>query len=508
MTSVIVKTDRNGSVMHCATFESSAKEALVAFIMQAFDYNFNTCEYPDIINGMYQSNKKCWHWEYDGVIYSAHEVSKLLVMMFEHDRWQALLDNATEKEIDLSVIKKLCYPQNRKALFQVIWEDKYNIFPPHIAKIPKDNGEFREVYVNEARDRIVLTLINDCLCELFKNMIHPKCVSYQKGIGTQEVVQKVSNEIVRLSKIKNHIGYKSDFSKYFDTVNIETIDNVFDLIEKRLGFEKGTEPVINLLRRYYHQDIYFDEKGNLCEKYQALKQGCAVAAFLANVVLYELDEFMSRKYKIYYRYSDDVVCIDKDTTSVIDDMNSIISKYGVRLNPKKVEPLYADKWFKFLGFNIKGNLITLSQTRVKKFQKEAEKRTIDKVKQGKKINGKQAKKALVKYLYEGEYSWGTSCLGVINVDTDILEFTKFLNDCIRVCKVWDKEHKKKTKIGGLGSVSNLSDRTILRGKGKHVKYIREHTDKYIDDYFTVGCLSKVIKINEVVFETVVRNMKG
>lgn len=438
-----------------------------------------------------------------------NDPSKLLVMMFEFDRWQDLLDNATEKGIDLKTIKELCYPENRKALFQIIWEDKYNIFPPHIAKIPKDTpGEFREVYVNEARDRIVLTLINDCLCEMFGDMIHQRCVSYQKGIGTQMVVKQISNEIVKLSKIKNQIGYKSDFSKYFDTVKIEAIDNVFDEWEKRLGFEKNTEPVINLLRRYYHQDIYFDEKENVCEKYQALKQGCAVASILANVVLYELDEYMSKKYKIYYRYSDDVVCIDKDTSHVIEDMNRICSKYGVTLNPKKVEPLYSDKWFKFLGFNIKGGMITLSKNRVKKFQKEIERLTIDKVEQGKRINETQAKNAVVRYLYEGEFCWATSCLGTINVERDLLELTKFVNDCIRVCEVWAVDGKKKTKIGGLGSANNLDDRTILRGKGKNVKYIREHTSKYIDNYVTLGCLSKNMKISKVVFEATVRNMKG
>lgn len=424
--------------------------------------------------------------------------SKLLVMMFEHNRWQDLLDNATEKGIDLTTIQELCYPENRKALFQIIWEDKYNIFPPHIAKIPKDTpGEFREVYVNEARDRIVLTLINDCLCELFVDMVHKNCVSYQKGIGTQMVVKQVSDEIVKLSKIKNQIGYKSDFSKYFDTVKIEAIDNVFDEWENRLGFEKDTEPVINLLRRYYHQDIYFDEKGNVRSKYQALKQGCAVASCLANVVLYELDEFMSKKYKIYYRYSDDVVCIDKDTSHVIEDMNRICSKYGVRLNPKKVEPLYADKWFKFLGFNIKGNLITLSKNRVKKFQKEIELRSIKR----KNCTGKQARQAIIKYLYEGEFSWGSSCLGTINVQKDIDELNKFIMDCIRACDTGKK------KVGGLGSITNLEDRTILRGKGRNVKANREKIGR-IENYLSMGCLSNNMKISKVVFEATVRNMKG
>ena len=158
--------------------------------------------------------------------------SRLLTMMFEFERWQDLLDNATEKGIDLKTIKKLCYPENRAKLFEIIKEDAYNVIPPRIAKIPKDTpGEFREVYVNEDRDRIVLTLINDCLCDLFGDMIHKQCKSYQKGIGTQKIVKEISEEIVKLDKkVKGRLGYKNDFSKYFDNVKIEVIDNVFNVI--------------------------------------------------------------------------------------------------------------------------------------------------------------------------------------------------------------------------------------------------------------------------------------
>lgn len=430
------------------------------------------------------------------------EPSKLLTMMFEHERWQELLDNATEKGINLKVIKELCYPEERKKLLALILSDQYNVFPPHIAKIPKDTpGEYREVYVNEDRDRIILTLINDCLFELFPHYIHPKCVSYQKGIGTQKVVKQVSDEIVRLSKIKNQIGYKSDFSKYFDTVKIEMIDNVFNRMEEELGFERNTEPVINLLKRYYHQDIYFDEKGELCKKYQSLKQGCAVAAFLSCAILYELDEYMSKKYKIYYRYSDDIVAIDKCTNDVVKDINRISGKYGVTLNPKKVEPLYANRWFKFLGFMIKRDKITLSRNRVKKFQKEVEKRSINIKKRHNNYTGNKARKEIIRFLYKGEHCWASSCLGVINVEPDIQELNKFIMDCIRAC------YTGKLEIAGLGSVTDYPDKTILRGKGKNVTANRNKTG-YIQNYLSVGCLSNNMKMSKVVFEATVRNMKG
>ena len=421
--------------------------------------------------------------------------SKLFEMLCETERWQDLLDNATAKGIDLNLIKELCFPSKRNAILNQIYEDKYTIFPPHIAKIPKDTpGEFREVYVNEGLDRIILTLINDCLSELFSDMIHPHCKSYQKGIGTQQVVKEIACKISDMD-IKGQIGWKADFSKYFDNVSLNTIDNIFDELEQRLGFAKGKEPVINLLRRYYHQDLYFDTNGELQSKYQGLKQGCAVASFLANVCLYDLDEYMSSKYNIYYRYSDDVVIIDTDASNAIEEMNTIIAIHGISLNPKKVEPLYSDKWFKFLGFLIKGNQITLSRNRVKKFQNEIEKRTV----KSKCKSMAAAKRNIIRFLYDGEYSWATSCLGVINVQKDIDELNKFLMDCIRACDTGKK------RIGGLGSVTNLPDRTILRGKGRNVT-VNKAKMTYIEQYISVGGMQKNLKICKPVYETVVRDM--
>ncbi len=180
--------------------------------------------------------------------------SKLLEVSFKTEVWQYALDKATEKGINLKTIKELCYPENRKSLFKVIYEDKYNIFLSHAALIPKDKpGEFRTVHINEPRDRILLSIWNDCAFELFGDMIHPQCRSYKKGDGSQKVVKDISNEITRLNKIMSNkqIGYKIDFSDYFGSVNIEAIDAIFDKMEERLGFEKNTEQVINTLRRYY-----------------------------------------------------------------------------------------------------------------------------------------------------------------------------------------------------------------------------------------------------------------
>lgn len=437
--------------------------------------------------------------------------SKLLEMMFEHKRWEDMIERGNKKKINLSVLKQLADPHVRVVLYEKIKNYQYEIAPPHLARIPKDiPGEYREVYVNEDVDRIVLTLINDCLGELFSDMIHKQCKSYQKGIGCQEVVQTITKEISRLdeNKTNNFIGYKADLSKYFDSVRIEVIDEVFDTFERKLGFRKDIEPVIEVLRKYYHNSWYFDLDGNLKERFQSLKQGCAVAATLANVILYDVDEELSKMDIIYYRYSDDIVMIGKDANKAKETLELMLLKYGLKLNPKKVETLYSDKWFKFLGFNIKGDLITLSKNRVKKFQKEIVSRTLNKPY----ITEAQAKRNVIRYLYEGEYCWATSCLGTINCKQDIDELNGFIMDCLRACKVREtKKHKGKigiNKIGGLGVVTDLPDRTILRGTGKNVTRNRNLTNKEIENYLTIGTITNAMKMHKTVFEACVRSMKG
>lgn len=429
--------------------------------------------------------------------------------MFQHSMWEDMINKANEKGINLTVVKQMCVPHVRVKLYERIVNEQYEIAPPHIARIPKDvPGEFREVYVNEDVDRIVLTLINDCLCKLFPELIHPQCKSYQKGIGCQEVVQTITKEIARLNKNTDDkfIGYKADLSKYFDSVKIEIIDDIFDTFEKKLGFEIGTEPVITILRKYYHNDLVFDLDGNLIEHFGSLKQGCAVAAILANVVLYDVDDTLSKMDIIYYRYSDDIVMIGKDADKAKETLEKMLQRYGLRLNPKKVEALYSDRWFKFLGFNIKGNMITLSRNRVKKFQKEIVSRTLDKPN----ITFDQARRNIINYLYTGEYCWATSCLGTVNCKPDLDEMNKFIMDCLRACKVRETNKRKGkisiSKIGGLGVVTDLEDRTILRGTGRNVTSNRNKTDKYIENYLTMGCLSNAMKINKSIYEACVRGI--
>ena len=420
-------------------------------------------------------------------------MDKLLEMCFDLERWQYAIDKGIGKDIRRDQLYQLAKPEVRAAMYLAIKEGRYKISPPHTAQIPKDTpGEFRTVYVNEPIDRVFLSIANDLLFETCPEMVHPRCKSYQKGIGCGKVVQEISRKIMATSG--DIIGWKSDFSKYFDTVPIRLIDRVFDQIEEKVG----KSAVITVLRDYYHTDIYFDENNTLQSKYQSLKQGCAVAAFLADAVLYDLDERMSSLDGDYTRYSDDSLYIGEDYEKAMAIMKEELEDKGMSLNPKKVEYITKDKWFKFLGFSIKGSDISLSSSRIKTFQKEIEARTI----KDRKVSLKKAVNAVNNYLYKGngEFSWATQILSICNVREDINTLNAFVMDCLRAVSTG------KRRIGGLGYVRNQKVGCIVRGRGKNVTANRQKTDKQIDGYLTLGCMQNAMITRRAAYNTLVASL--
>ena len=413
----------------------------------------------------------------------------LLEKLFEKERWEYAVEVGVGKGISKAELRQLCSPEIRKRLLMAIATDNYVITPPHTAKIPKDTpGEFRVVYINENIDRIFLSIVNDMLFELFPDMVHSACKSYQKGIGCGKVVQEISKE---MQKGVGIVGWKSDLSKYFDSVRIEYIDQIFDKIERRIGKSK----VIDIVRYYYHSDVCFDPDGNLIEHYQSLKQGCAVASFLADALLYDMDNKLSKMKGKYVRYSDDCLYIGTDYNEALEVMKAMLQEKGLTINPKKLEYVDGSHYVKFLGFALRNGNITLSKNRVKSFQREIEKRTIN----NKKATYKSAINAVNHYLYGGEYSWATAILPIINVEEDIDELNKFVMDALKAVQTG------KRKIGGLGYVPEGRVGVISRGTGKNVTANRKKVGN-IEGYRSIREMRNAYMSSHEVYECLVRMM--
>lgn len=416
----------------------------------------------------------------------------ILEKFFEFERWRYAIEKGIGKHIDKADLFQLTKPETRASMYQAIREGRYEIAPPHTAQIPKDNGEFRTVYINEPVDRVLLSIANDLLFELTPEMIHPKCQSYQKGIGCGKIVKDISFHIQTTEG--ETIGWKSDLSKYFDSVPLCFIDKAFDMVENKYGHSA----LIDVLRKYYHSDWFFAPDGQLIQSYQSLKQGCSVASWLANVLLFHIDEKLSRLHGEYVRYSDDMLFVGRDYELAMSILTSELAKMDMKLNPKKVEYLTHDHWFKFLGYSIKNDMISLSSTRLKKFQKEIEARTI----KARDTTFRKAVNSVNRFLYKGngEHSWATQILSVCNVEKDILELNKFVMDCLRAV------FTGKKKIGGLGFIATKADGCVQRGIGKNVKANRAKTEGIIEGYLTLSCMRNAMLTSRDAYRTLVATL--
>lgn len=415
----------------------------------------------------------------------------LLEQMFKRD-WKEDLEKSYDKDL-IDVSELLVSPENRSKVYTAIKNGSYQIMPPREQKIPKDNGEFRIVYICSDIDRVILRIVNNLLFELCPEMIHKSCKSYQKGLSTQKTVKEVVRNISN-TRAKT-IGLKVDLSKYFDTVPIRFIDEAFDKIEEKLGKSK----VIDMLRKFYHQDMCFNLDGKLVQHYFSLGQGVATASWLANAVLYNIDEEMSKLDMYYVRYSDDLLLIGNEWKKGEERLRELLAEKELVLNPNKVEVLTKDKFFKFLGFSIRGTEISLSKSRIKTFKREIEQRTIKS-----NFSFEKSVNQVMKYLYgdvrKDEYSWASACLTTINVSKDIQTMNNFVMDCLRAVKTGRK------KLYGLGYEPNKKEGVITAGRGQNVTSNRNKTDKIIPKYVSLTKARNALLISNDCFNSLLRSV--
>lgn len=74
----ICKLHPDGRIIEAATFTLDTKSALVAYIMQVIHHNYNTWEYPEIVDGMYPSQfSDSWYYDTNdgGTLASYSEVA-------------------------------------------------------------------------------------------------------------------------------------------------------------------------------------------------------------------------------------------------------------------------------------------------------------------------------------------------------------------------------------------------------------------------------------------------
>lgn len=368
-----------------------------------------------------------------------------IIMCFEPDIIQDAVNNCVNKGMNKDILKECCKPTFLSNLMTAFIQKNYFVAPPKIGIIDKITGDFvnpkdkmetreyREVYINTDLDRFVLSIFNEVYQRTYKDLIHENCVSYQKGIGVKKIMKKYVPQIKKIAECTpgKILGYKIDISKYFDSVNKETLFAILDKLDTGSSIDY-------IIRSYYAEDIIYDENGKPTNRYKSIAQGCAVSAFLANVILSDVDTELSKFNIVYVRYSDDILIIGPDAKKAYDLLLDMLKVKGLKVNPKKVDILERNKWFTFLGVNICGIKITFSQDTIDTFKSTIKGKTkTSKTKKAGYISFKRSVRDIQYYLYTAfaesnkNFGFAEYMFSIVNQEKDIVMLDKYIKDHLR-----------------------------------------------------------------------------
>lgn len=354
------------------------------------------------------------------------------------ESWIGWVEEAFLKDIPYKGIAPFAQAKWRDIIVEQLLDGSYEIRPPHVARIPKDDGGFREVYVNTAQDRVILAVLNDLMIQIYGRLVSSSVMSYTRGIGPKHISRKINSGLDCLKKRGTEIvGFKVDISKYFDSVPIELIEVALEEFTLHPGLDR-------VLWRYYH-DNRICIKGEFKEHYKSIGQGCAVSAFLANILLADLDDALTEVCDLYIRYSDDMLIFAEDTALAVDTLINGLGQKGLYLKESKISLIESQfATFEYVGIRFRDGKIGLATKSHRKLMakaKELAKNRKDLAKGGQKELKKYIA-CITSYLYgqdirrneEGarkRFSWADYCFSFVTDEESILELDRELKDLIR-----------------------------------------------------------------------------
>jgi len=227
-------------------------------------------------------------------------------------------------------------------LTSTVLRGEYQASGFRVIPLPKADGGFREVHIQNAVDRLLQKAVSDQMTPVIDNLLSKSSFAYRLGLNRKGAA----------SVLKKHLGegfttgIKADIAAFFDSVQL---DSLADLLQGLFPFDVLTDTIIPWLAAANLQ-------GNAC-----LPQGSPLSPVLSNLYLHRFDRDMAREGFKLIRYADDFVCLFQSGASVENDSAKIresLARLGLALKPEKTAAIIPGSPIKFLGYNITATDIT------------------------------------------------------------------------------------------------------------------------------------------------------
>ena len=237
-----------------------------------------------------------------------------------------------------------------------IYEGTYRPKPVYIIKIPKPDGDFRELGISPPLDRF----FQQAFCQVLYNVYDDTFSEHSHGFRRSFGVTTAVSDCLKYVEDGYLFAAHLDIKKCFDTLNHNKLT---ELLLSRIDDGR----MILMLRRFFAVGSLAD--GEFIRRNKGVAQGGALSPLLSNIYLNELDCYFERNNIKFVRYADDVVVLKE--------------KLYLELNMSKVK-LKPVRFIDFLGYGFvydkvqKRYTVCISQKAIDRIIKRLEEKVNDK----------------------------------------------------------------------------------------------------------------------------------
>jgi len=229
-------------------------------------------------------------------------------------------------------------------------------------------GEYRHFIIFEPKERKISALpfrdriVHHAICSIIGPIFEGKFIydSYacRKGKGTHKGINRIQKFIRKTGD--NHYVLKCDVSKYFQSVDKETLKLI---LRKKIADIKLLDLIDNIID----------------SSKEGIPIGNLTSQLFANIYLNNLDEYIKYELKIkyYVRYMDDFLIIKKSKEELNEDKEKIrvfLLSMRLTLHPKKANIFPIALGIDCLGYKIFDSYKLVRKTTVMRFIKNVKRK--------------------------------------------------------------------------------------------------------------------------------------
>lgn len=348
-------------------------------------------------------------------------------------------------------------------------EKDINLSIPKVLEINKNGIKKKRVVFSFGREEnYFLKMIAFCLKD-YDHLFCDNLYSFRNDTGVKKAIGRIISSI----DISNTYTYKVDIHDYFNSINANSILNIF---KEKLPKERWLYVFFeNMLLNPYAQ-----KDDNRISIKKGVMAGTPTAGFLANLYLSEMDGYFMNDDAMYARYSDDIIVFSTSKEKINkyeSEIKQFFREKELEVNPLKEIRTIPGERVEFLGFAMSPKEINVSDMSITKIKAKIKRKTraLYRWKIRKNAGDERTAKALIRFLnnkfynnnIHGEITWCRWYFPLVTTDGKLKILDDYSVNCIRYLYT-GKNNKKKYNLR-YKTIKDMGFRSLVNSFWKYKK---------------------------------------